>query len=352
MEARARPEVLGAMILAGFALLLAIGLAVFYLVASHPARRTASAVTAVVPPPIKPLALPTPAAPADMTQALIDPAQLRPVSPEEAIAYNASVPISTEPNPPARPFLLAKASAQDIARAEDCLTAAVYYEASTEPDAGQRAVAQAVLNRTRHFAYPKTVCGIVFQGSERTTGCQFTFTCDGAMARAIIPGLWARARKVALAALGGHVEKSVGYATHYHADYVAPYWQPTLIKVAVIGHHIFYRGADGWGRPTAFTSPYAGGEPDVPALTATLAAIQPPTPAPLVMIDPATPASPSGNTAPPITLVPLAPSVAAPEPAGAATPPPPPPVAPKDAEATKRAAKPHAPERPRLPMEQ
>src|SRR3546814_17214212 len=81
-----------------------------------------------------------------------------------------------------------------------------------------------VLNRVRHPAFPKTVCGVVFQGSERSTGCQFTFTCDGALTRRFSDAAWDRARDIAKAALTGHVAKAVGYATHYHTDWVVPYW--------------------------------------------------------------------------------------------------------------------------------
>jgi spore germination cell wall hydrolase CwlJ-like protein len=104
-------------------------------------------------------------------------------------------------------------------------------------------VAQIVLNRTRHAAYPKTICGVVFQGSERSTGCQFTFTCDGSLNRAPSRVAWRRAAAIARAALGGHVVPEVGQATHYHATWMTPYWAPSLPKVATIGGHAFYR----WG---------------------------------------------------------------------------------------------------------
>jgi len=121
-------------------------------------------------------------------------------------------------------------------------------------------VAQVVLNRMRHPAYPKSVCGVVYQGSARTTGCQFTFTCDGSLRWAPEPTLWRKARGVAERALGGYVDKAVGSATHYHASYVAPYWAPTLVKMTQVGAHIFYRWTGPWGEPPAFTGRYAGGE--------------------------------------------------------------------------------------------
>jgi spore germination cell wall hydrolase CwlJ-like protein len=177
----------------------------------------------------------------------------------DAQYINAMRPVSLVPPPSARPFIL-KASAEDRAKAEECLTQAIYFESATEPVEGMQAVAQTVLNRMRHPGYPKSVCGVVYQGSMRTTGCQFSFTCDGSLARTPNPVLWERARSVAQRALGGFVLKSVGTATHYHADYVAPYWAPTLYKITKIGRHIFYRWTGPWGLPPAFTGRYAGGE--------------------------------------------------------------------------------------------
>jgi len=177
----------------------------------------------------------------------------------EARLWNASNPTSTLPNPAARPFRIS-GGASHQARALDCLAAAIYYEARYESVEGQRAVAQVVLNRVRHPAYPASVCGVVFQGSERTTGCQFTFTCDGALARAPDPEGWMRSRQIAEAALSGYVMKDVGNATHYHASYVAPYWSPSLMKVATVGAHIFYRWMGGWGLPGAFGGAYSGDE--------------------------------------------------------------------------------------------
>ncbi|WP_243450840.1 cell wall hydrolase [Sphingosinicella sp. CPCC 101087] len=189
--------------------------------------------------------------------------QLKQIAPTDALAWNAAIPVSDLANPAARPFLLGGASEADRRRSLECLTAAIYYEAATEPLDGQRAVAQVVLNRVRHPAWPSTVCGVVFEGARRITGCQFTFSCDGSLRRAPMPALWERARQVAEAALGGYVFSPVGWATHYHANYVVPYWAPSLVKSATIGAHIFYRWSGGWGRPHAFASRYAGVEPAI-----------------------------------------------------------------------------------------
>ena len=186
--------------------------------------------------------------------------RLQDLTPDQARAWNAANPVAATVVPAAKPFHLVASGMLDEARAVDCLTAAVYYEAAWESLDGQRAVAQVILNRMRHPAYPKTVCGVVFQGSNRTTGCQFTFTCDGSMNRAPNEAAWSRSRQVALAALNGYVMKKVGNATHYHASYVAPYWSPSLVKVSTIGAHIFYRWTGGWGQPPAFGGAYAGSE--------------------------------------------------------------------------------------------
>lgn len=176
-----------------------------------------------------------------------------------AAELNDLRPFSQLPIRPMTPFRL-QARTEDRARALQCLSQAVYYEAAREPQAGQEAVAQVVLNRMRHPAYPKSVCGVVYQGSARTSGCQFTFTCDGALRWAPEPDLWRGAKAVAERALAGYVNTQVGSATHYHAQYVVPYWAPTLVKMVRVGQHIFYRWTGPWGEPPAFDGRYAGNE--------------------------------------------------------------------------------------------
>ena len=138
------------------------------------------------------------------------------------------------------PFVL-DTSDQARSRALHCLTQAVYYEAASEPREGQEAVAQVVLNRLKHPAFPKSVCGVVFEGSQRGAGCQFTFTCDGSLARAPVSWRWDAAEQVATAALAGHVASEVGASTHYHAAWMTPYWSASLVRTQRIGGHIFYR---------------------------------------------------------------------------------------------------------------
>ena len=131
-----------------------------------------------------------------------------------------------------------------------CLAAAIYHEARSEPEIGQRAVAQVIMNRTRHPNYPKTVCDVVLQGSARRTGCQFTFTCDGSLARRPQAVAWQKALDIAADTLAGRNSAPVGDATHYHTTAIRPYWAPSLTRVATLGSHIFYTGAGSSRRPT------------------------------------------------------------------------------------------------------
>nr|WP_279614719.1 cell wall hydrolase [Sphingomicrobium astaxanthinifaciens] len=176
---------------------------------------------------------------------------------QSAEVINAAMPFAAGPKPVAASFATIAPGSLSYERAHLCLTQAVYYEAGFEPLAGRRAVAQVVLNRVRHPAFPASVCGVVYEGAKAPV-CQFSFTCDGALDRRPAAGAWAAAEAVAAEALAGRVEPSVGMATHYHAHYVAPRWAPMLDKVAKLGAHIFYRWPGGWGRPAAFRDAYRG----------------------------------------------------------------------------------------------
>lgn len=135
-------------------------------------------------------------------------------------------------------------SAPDVqpkaARDLDCLTQAVYFEARGETARGQAAVAQVVMNRVKNPNFPKTVCGVVFQGAAHH-GCQFSFACDGSMRQAREDGAWDRARRIAARTLSGVVLADIGSATHFHTTAVSPDWGPQMLRVAQVGLHVFYR---------------------------------------------------------------------------------------------------------------
>jgi hypothetical protein len=161
---------------------------------------------------------------------------------------------------PTGPSFVSALDQRDRMRATLCLASAIYYEAATEPDEGQRAVAQVVLNRVLHPQWPHTVCGVVYQGSI-APGCQFSFACDGAIARAPMLSAWIRARRVAERALAGEVYLPVGSATFYHTIHVAPAWGRRMTPVAIVGAHIFYRLPGDSPDAAALPMLYAGGEP-------------------------------------------------------------------------------------------
>jgi spore germination cell wall hydrolase CwlJ-like protein len=154
-------------------------------------------------------------------------------------------------NPAVAPFRLT--NALESSRELECLSEAVYYEARGETPSGQAAVAQVVLNRVRHPSFPKSICGVVFQGAYTHTGCQFSFACDGSMRRTREAGAWKRAQRVAAHALSGTVMSEVGAATHFHTTGVAPGWGPRLLRVAQVGMHVFYRFGGRSGAPDAFS---------------------------------------------------------------------------------------------------
>ncbi len=184
----------------------------------------------------------------------------------------------------ARPFHLG--GALEASRDLDCLTTAVYYEARGEGQSGMQAVAQVILNRARHPAFPQSVCGVVYQGAGRRTGCQFSFVCNGAMNGRREGGAWERARQVAVRALSGQVYSQVGNATHFHTTAVNPRWSGSLVRVTQVGSHIFYRfggrrGASGQFMQTVEVSGQAsgarteGGAPDISDVAVNLVSTAP-----------------------------------------------------------------------------
>ena len=167
-------------------------------------------------------------------------------------------------NAPAPPFYLHAATPAERERAVRCLTDAIYYEAGDEPEEGQRAVAQVVLNRVRDPHFPKSVCGVVYQGWQRKTGCQFSFVCDGSIRRRhAAPAIWNRMRPLAEQALSGYVVPEVGAATHYYATYVRPYWLVSVTAVTQVGQQVFCAWKGDAGQASALTARYLGGEFDV-----------------------------------------------------------------------------------------
>jgi spore germination cell wall hydrolase CwlJ-like protein len=192
---------------------------------------------------------------------------ITPASPLRSLALaSASAPAAAPADPdsnfaPAPPFYLHAATSAEADRAVRCLTDAIYYEAASEPEEGQRAVAQVVVNRLRDPHFPKSVCGVVYEGWARPTGCQFSFVCDGSIRRRRADqATWDRLKPLAEQALAGYVVPEVGAATHYYAQYVRPNWVATVDRITQIGVHIFCSWKGRAGFASALNESYAGGE--------------------------------------------------------------------------------------------
>jgi spore germination cell wall hydrolase CwlJ-like protein len=135
---------------------------------------------------------------------------------------------------PDRPNYAALVNQPKGEREERCLAEAIYFEARSEPVAGQAAVAQVVLNRAKSGLYPPSICGVVYQNRHRYLGCQFTFACEGKALRVTEPEPWKTAARIAREVLDGTTFLTeVGGSTHYHANYVNPRWAKRLMPRSV-----------------------------------------------------------------------------------------------------------------------
>ena len=144
--------------------------------------------------------------------------------------------------PGQRPNYASLIEPEKMSSEKRCLAEAVYFEARSEPVEGQAAVAQVVLNRVSSGLYPPSICGVVYQGRRHYMGCQFSFACEGKSLRITETESWSTAVRIADEVLAGQTYLSqVGRSTHYHADYVRPYWAHTLTRMEKIGHHVFYK---------------------------------------------------------------------------------------------------------------
>jgi spore germination cell wall hydrolase CwlJ-like protein len=141
-----------------------------------------------------------------------------------------------------RPSYASLIDPDSMSKEERCLAEAVYFEARSEPEEGQAAVAQVVLNRVKSGLYPSSVCGVVYQNRNRRFACQFSFACEGKALRVTEPDAWQTAVRIAREVTFGQTYNAeVGGATHYHANYVRPFWAKRLKKMDVIGRHVFYK---------------------------------------------------------------------------------------------------------------
>jgi hypothetical protein len=169
------------------------------------------------------------------------------VRPVEIVAIASAPPENTSlapcsPRLMAQPDYAALINRSRAAREQRCLAEAIYFEARSEPPTGQAAVAQVVLNRVNSGLYPNSVCGVVYQNRNRHLACQFSFACEGRSLRVNEPDAWRQAVRIARDVTQGQTYLAdIGGSTHYHANYVRPYWAKRLKRMERIGHHIFYK---------------------------------------------------------------------------------------------------------------
>ena len=162
-------------------------------------------------------------------------------------AHIAVLPPPAPGVPPPSPAQRLHLEGKERAKAELCLSNAIYFEARDQPYIGQVAVAQVVMNRVFSGVYPRDVCGVIYQNANRHLACQFTFACDGKRKTINEFGSWARARRIARETLDGQLYvQAVGTSTHYHATYVHPNWVHEMRRFAREGIHLFYRPI-AWG---------------------------------------------------------------------------------------------------------
>jgi spore germination cell wall hydrolase CwlJ-like protein len=137
--------------------------------------------------------------------------------------------------------LLATATTPTGGAEWQCLTEALYFEARGETMQGMFAVAEVILNRRDSGEYPRSVCGVVHQGTGAQFACQFTYTCDGRSDTVSERGAWNTVGRVAALMLDGAPRNLTNGATHYHTRGVNPSWARRFPQTAAIGAHLFYR---------------------------------------------------------------------------------------------------------------
>ena len=156
-----------------------------------------------------------------------------------------SAEIASKPEKRIRAENIAADSGMPVVKSQgekQCLTTAIYFEARGESAKGQQAVAEVIVSRSKSRGRPNTICGVVYEGSQRKTGWQFSFTCDRIADRVRDGNAWDQAQRVADTVLSDRGARAVAKcATFFHASNIKPYWASSMNKVAQIGSHVFYR---------------------------------------------------------------------------------------------------------------
>ena len=183
----------------------------------------------------------------DQPQAKVQLASLQPPAAEQKLQL-VSPPATPSISKIEKGFRLKRTEKKEVLQKrdarlaeKDCLARAIYFEARSEPEAGQIAVANVIMNRVKSKSYPNTICGVVYDGAHRLNSCQFSFACDGKQDIPKGAKQWNKAQRLADAAMAGNASvRVISTATHYHADYVNPKWSGAMKRLIKIGRHIFY----------------------------------------------------------------------------------------------------------------
>ena len=160
-----------------------------------------------------------------------------PLAPTDDSAEQAEIGAIVEPVKPTGdlPTLVAQFRGSEAGGRElECLAAGVYFEAKSEPLAGQLAVGQVIANRSNSGRFPSSYCGVLFQRG------QFSFVRGRsypAVPRA--SRQWQTAVAIAKIVDQQLKDSSVPNALFFHAKRVAPRWR--LTRVGSVGNHVFYR---------------------------------------------------------------------------------------------------------------
>ena len=126
-----------------------------------------------------------------------------------------------------------------ISKRHACLAEAIYFEARGESVRGQIAVAEVILNRVAHEDFPDTVCGVIYQGSESGSACQFSYACDDLPEDFNESDAYQRSMRLAALLLRNAAWDMTGGAIYYHTHSVSPGWADKMKVLANIGNHLF-----------------------------------------------------------------------------------------------------------------
>jgi spore germination cell wall hydrolase CwlJ-like protein len=171
---------------------------------------------------------------------LLDP-QGEPALSQPQAADTQSDSVDSDDQPAVKPSgdlasMVAELRAPDAGSRElECLATGVYFEAKSEPLAGQLAVGQVIANRVQSGGrFPDSYCGVLFQRG------QFSFVHGRTLPS--VPRSnkqWQTAVAIAKIIDQGLKESAVGDALFFHARYVSPGWR--MKRIASIGNHVFFR---------------------------------------------------------------------------------------------------------------